>query len=64
MWTGGRSGRISSLCVPFILKKEIYASASLFGALAYLGLGRLGLSDRWVIWGVVLITSGTCWHGV
>ena len=45
--------------IPFILKKEIYASASLFGALAYLGFVQLGLSDVWVIWGVVLITTGT-----
>lgn len=44
--------------IPFILKKEIYASASLFGALAYLSAVSLGFSDTVVIWGVILLTTG------
>ncbi|MDX8405323.1 MAG: trimeric intracellular cation channel family protein [Mariprofundus sp.] len=43
--------------IPFILKKEIYASASLFGALTYLLLSELGGSATLVIWSVMLVTT-------
>jgi len=45
--------------IPFILKKEIYASASLFGALAYLALSQLDCSAVFIIWTVMLITTMT-----
>jgi uncharacterized membrane protein YeiH len=45
--------------IPFILKKEIYASASLFGALAYLALSQLDCSAAFIIWTVMLITTMT-----
>ncbi len=58
--TGGGALRAMLVAeIPFILKKEIYASASLFGALAYLGLTQLALPDTLVVWGVILITTGT-----
>ncbi|MDX8398288.1 MAG: trimeric intracellular cation channel family protein [Mariprofundaceae bacterium] len=43
--------------IPFILKKEIYASASLLGALLYLLLQQWNLSVDIVIWSVVLLTT-------
>ncbi|OIO71255.1 MAG: hypothetical protein CO186_04385 [Zetaproteobacteria bacterium CG_4_9_14_3_um_filter_49_83] len=45
--------------IPFILKKEIYASASLFGALVYLGMTELDLPNSMVIWSVMLVTTST-----
>lgn len=43
--------------IPFILKKEIYASASLFGALVYLAMTGLDLANSLVIWSVMLVTT-------
>lgn len=58
--TGGGALRAMLVAeIPFILKKEIYASASLFGALAYLGLTAIGLPDTLIVWGIVLITTIT-----
>ncbi len=45
--------------IPFILKKEIYASASLAGALTYLLMEQLGVSATWLIWSVIAVTTGT-----
>jgi len=45
--------------IPFILKKEIYASASLIGAMTYLLLENLDISEVWVIWSVILVTTVT-----
>jgi len=45
--------------IPFILKKEIYASASLFGALTYLAMNALDSSNTVIIWSVMLVTTGT-----
>jgi len=42
--------------IPFILKKEIYASASLLGASSFLLFDFMNLSIGLTIWGVVLIT--------
>ncbi len=43
--------------IPFILKKEIYASASLLGALGYLLLDGLGVSTGVIIASVMLTTT-------
>jgi len=43
--------------VPFILKKEIYASASLVGALTYLALSELNVAGGPIIWSVMLLTT-------
>jgi len=45
--------------IPFILNKEIYASASLLGGLCFVGLLWLGITGNILIWGVVLITTST-----
>jgi len=45
--------------IPFILKKEIYASASLIGAITYLLLENLDINEVWVIWSVILVTTVT-----
>jgi len=45
--------------VPFILKKEIYASASFMGAATYLLLEPLDIAEIWVIWSVILVTTLT-----
>ncbi len=42
--------------IPFILKKEIYASASLLGAASFLLFDFMNLSIGLIIWGVVFIT--------
>ncbi len=44
--------------IPFILNKEIYASASLIGALAYLLLTYIEASNLWVFCTVMVITTG------
>jgi len=44
--------------IPFILKKEIYASASLLGASSFLLFDFMNISIGLTIWGVVLITIG------
>ncbi len=43
--------------IPFILKKEIYASASLIGGLTYLTLDKLDCTAGTIIWSVMLITT-------
>jgi len=51
--------------IPFILHKEIYASASLLGGLCFIGLLWLGITGNILIWSVVLITTLTrllAWH--
>jgi len=45
--------------VPFILKKEIYASASFMGAATYLLLEPMDIAEIWVIWSVILVTTLT-----
>ncbi|MDX8380701.1 MAG: trimeric intracellular cation channel family protein [Ghiorsea sp.] len=45
--------------IPFILKKEIYASASFMGAATYLILEPLDIAEIWVIWSVILVTTLT-----
>jgi len=44
--------------IPFILNKEIYASASLMGALSYLALSSMGASNVWIFLIVMLMTTG------
>ena len=44
--------------IPFILKKEIYASASLAGALIYLLMEQAGAAAGWMIWSVIIVTTG------
>jgi len=44
--------------IPFILNKEIYASASLLGACCYLILTHIGASSFWIFLVVMLITTG------
>ncbi len=44
--------------IPFVLKKEIYASASLLGALCFLLLELLNVSAGVVIWSVIAVTIG------
>jgi len=56
--TGGGALRAMLVAeIPFILKKEIYASASLFGALTYLALNSLHCSSSCIIWAVMLVTT-------
>lgn len=58
--TGGGALRAMLVAeIPFILKKEIYASASLFGALTYLAMSALDCSNTVIIWSVMLLTTGT-----
>jgi len=45
--------------IPFILNKEIYASASLLGGLCFIALLWLGITGNILIWGVILITTIT-----
>lgn len=57
--TGGGALRAMLVAeIPFILKKEIYASASLLGALCYLLMRYLQADASVLIWSVILITSG------
>ncbi|MBN4082204.1 trimeric intracellular cation channel family protein [Mariprofundus ferrooxydans] len=44
--------------IPFILNKEIYASAGLIGALAYLLLKYIEASNFWVFFIVMVMTTG------
>ncbi len=44
--------------IPFILKKEIYASASLLGAVTYLLLQELDIVSNVIIWSVIIVTTG------
>jgi len=44
--------------VPFILRKEIYASASFVGALLYLLLPSVGIEGEAMFWSVVVATTG------
>jgi len=44
--------------IPFILNKEIYASASLIGALCYLALTYIEASNFWIFLVVMMITTG------
>ncbi|HXH72341.1 MAG TPA: trimeric intracellular cation channel family protein [Mariprofundaceae bacterium] len=44
--------------VPFILRKEIYASASFLGAALYLLLPQLGIDGQPMFWAVVIVTTG------
>ncbi|WP_018295229.1 trimeric intracellular cation channel family protein [Mariprofundus ferrooxydans] len=58
--TGGGALRAMLVTeIPFILKKEIYASASLFGALTYLALSTMDCSNTVIIWSVMLMTTGS-----
>jgi len=43
--------------IPFILKKEVYASASLLGGLCFLGLQSMHASASVTMWSVVLLTT-------
>lgn len=45
--------------IPFILKKEIYASASLLGGLLFVTLLSLNITGNLLIWGVILTTTLT-----
>jgi len=57
--TGGGALRAMLVAeIPFILKKEVYASASFFGALTYIGLEEVHLPSVWVVWSVVIVTTG------
>jgi len=44
--------------IPFILNKEIYASASLIGGVAYLALRYIEASNFWVFFMVMVMTTG------
>jgi len=44
--------------IPFILNKEIYASASLIGAIAYLLLTSIEASSFWIFFIVMVMTTG------
>jgi len=44
--------------IPFILNKEIYASASLIGALCYLILMYVGANSFWIFLVVMVMTTG------
>jgi uncharacterized membrane protein YeiH len=55
--TGGGVLRATLISeVPFILKKEVYASASLLGALCFLLLNAAAVPPALTIWSVVLVT--------
>lgn len=43
--------------VPFILRKEIYASASLAGALLYLLLAHYAIGGLWLFWSMIVVTT-------
>jgi len=45
--------------IPFILNKEIYASASILGGLLFVGLLALHITGDILIWSVMLITIAT-----
>jgi len=60
MLTGTGGGVLRAMLVaevPFILRKEIYASASLVGALLYLLLDSLGVQGLLVFWAVIVVTT-------
>jgi len=42
--------------IPFVLQKEVYASASLLGALVFVGGLAIGIPDTLLIWSVVIVT--------
>ncbi|OIO72304.1 MAG: hypothetical protein AUJ57_06080 [Zetaproteobacteria bacterium CG1_02_53_45] len=55
--TGGGALRAMLVVeIPFILKQEVYASASLFGALVFLLLDSMDASVAITIWSVILVT--------
>lgn len=43
--------------IPFILRKEVYASASLAGALLYLLLAHYAIGGLWLFWSVIVVTT-------
>jgi len=45
--------------IPFVLQKEVYASASLLGALVFVGGLAINVPDVLLIWSVVIITIAT-----
>lgn len=60
MLTGTGGGVLRAMLVgevPFILRKEIYASASLAGALLYLLLGSLDIYGMTLFWSVIAVTT-------
>jgi len=58
--TGGGALRAMLVAeIPFILKQEVYASASLFGALTFLLLDTMDVPAVITIWSVVLVTIAT-----
>ncbi|OIO60525.1 MAG: hypothetical protein COX57_07320 [Alphaproteobacteria bacterium CG_4_10_14_0_2_um_filter_63_37] len=59
--TGTGGGVLRAMMVreiPFILKKEVYASACLAGAAVYLLLADGGLGMAWLMWGTIVTTTG------
>jgi len=61
MLTGTGGGVLRAMLVgeiPFILRKEIYASASLIGAVLYLGLAEIGIEGQPLFWSVIAVTTG------
>ena len=43
--------------IPFILRKEVYASASLAGGLLYLLLAHYAIGGLWLCWSVIVVTT-------
>lgn len=43
--------------IPFILRKEVYASASLAGGLLYLLLAHYAIGGLWLFWSVIVVTT-------
>lgn len=61
MLTGTGGGVLRAMLVseiPFILRKEIYASASLAGALLYLLMDYLDIQQTLLFWSVIVATTG------
>lgn len=55
--TGGGALRAMLVSeIPFILREEVYASASLIGALVYVVLMHFMLPEAWVFWLVIVLT--------
>lgn len=55
--TGGGALRAMLVSeIPFILREEVYASASLIGALVYVVLMHFMLPEAWVFWLVIVVT--------
>ena len=45
--------------IPLVLHRDIYATAALLGSLFLYIASRLGMPDRWILWTVIILTTGS-----